>query len=205
MSIKKSRLEQMWYYRIMKVFLLILPLLAIIVIFWKGYIDISDISQNNILAVVQKNIDQIVYTVIGLVLYFVILKGVWRGFLYIIFGGLEDDTKKINGKTISSVSASDKSTLTPTDKNQIVGWILTLILIACVYYAYFIYKSPQPIHNNGGGKTPTCIPTGCGSLWRCTGSYYSSEVQKRVDGCYSSSSRPSVIYSSWSGTCRQCP
>ena len=91
MPIKKSYLEQKWYYRVAKVFFLILPLLIAVIVFLNGKINICDISQKNIFDVLQKNI---VYFAIGLVLYFLLLKGIWRSFLYIVFGGLEDDTKK---------------------------------------------------------------------------------------------------------------
>ncbi len=94
--------------------------------------------------------------------------------------------------------------MTPEDKKQVVGWILTLIILGCVYYAYFIYKPPQPIHINGGGKTSSCISTGCGSNWRCNGSYYSDGVKKSINGCYTNKTQATTL-PSWSGTCRQCP
>ena len=55
MSIKKSFLEQNLFYRVAKVFFLILPLLVAVVIFLKGYINIRDILQKNILDILQKN------------------------------------------------------------------------------------------------------------------------------------------------------
>lgn len=90
MPIRKSYLEQKWYYRVAKVFFLLLPLLIALIVFLNGEISICYISQKNILDILQKNI---VYVAIGLVLYYLILIGIWRCFLYIAFGGLEDDAK----------------------------------------------------------------------------------------------------------------
>ncbi len=94
MSIKKSSLEQKWYYRIIKIFFLLLPLLIAAFGFLKGYINISNISWKNMPDILQKNSVYIIYAVAGIVLYYLILKLVWRIFLYAAFGGLEDDTKK---------------------------------------------------------------------------------------------------------------
>ncbi len=94
MSIKKSSLEQKWYYRLAKVFFLILPLLVIFIILLNlsnGKITICGVLQNNILNFLQKYLAQIT---IGLVSYYLILKLIWSIFLYIVFGGLIDDTEK---------------------------------------------------------------------------------------------------------------
>jgi len=58
--------------------------------------------------------------------------------------------------------------------------------------------------SNGGTNNQGCIPTGCGSLWYCSGSYYIEGQRIDVPGlCFP---RPAgEIYPSWSGTCRQCP
>jgi len=57
--------------------------------------------------------------------------------------------------------------------------------------------------NNGGNGGSKCIPTGCGSLWRCSGSYYLGGQQIRVNGCFPV--RMGDVYPDWTGTCRQCP
>jgi len=206
MSIKKSNLEQKWYYRMAKViFLWIPPLLVTVAIFLLVFVDMRGTGKN-VVTILQNDSSYIFYGVGGLILYFLILKGIWRGFLYITFGGLEDDTKNKSGETIQtvqSVVSPGVSALTPSDKNQIVGWILTLIALGCIYYVYFIYKSPAPIHINNI-TTPSCVSTGCGSNWLCNGSYYSEGVKKNVNGCYSSKTQATTL-PSWSGTCRQCP
>jgi len=212
MPIKKSILEQKWYYRIAKVFFLMLPL-VVVVILLKSYIDISGISQNNIVAILEKNSAYIVYAVVGLISYYLILKGIWRGFLYIAFGGLEDDTTKKsvgaiqpNDQVVHPVTPSKGGVLSEKDKKEIGFYVFILIMIGLIYWIYN-YKSPTPNFNNGNDNRngTTCIPTGCDTRWRCTGTYYLNGVQKRVDGCFTLGSRPRDIYSSWSGTCRQCP
>lgn len=217
MSIKRSYLEQKWYYRVAKVIFLWLPPIGIaIILFLVIFSDMIGKSAEDLGVIVQSNGSLIVGAVIGLLIYFLILKGIWRGFLYIAFGGLENDVDKKAGEiarpaTISNVpitSAPVTSALTPSDKNQIVGWILMLITIGSIYYAYFIYKPQNIVPGPGPTNQPvptntTCIPTGCGSQWYCSGTYYVGGSQKRVNGCVST--RLGEIYSSWSGTCRRCP
>lgn len=90
MSIKKSSLEKKLIYRVTKVFFLILPILAILLLL-NGKVNVCDISQKSTLDTIQKNI---VYIAFGLTSYYLIIVALWRLFLYITFGGLEDDTKK---------------------------------------------------------------------------------------------------------------
>ncbi|TSC52593.1 MAG: Uncharacterized protein LiPW39_563 [Parcubacteria group bacterium LiPW_39] len=264
MSIKKSFLEQKLFYRVAKVIFLILPLLVAVVLFLKGYIsipeNIRDMSQKNILDMLQKNSAYIVYAVAGLVAYYLILKLAWRVFLYIAFGGLENDTVP------QTIAQTAPITSRP---NGVVPAIVILVIIAVIAILFQtgniklpkINPSPgisshtygasctnsagkkglygtngncltcssgtavtNPINsncsngiagvyccgtaggNNGGNGGSKCIPTGCGSLWRCSGSYYLSGVQIRVSGaCFPSGLRPGDIHSGWSGTCRQCP
>ena len=256
MPIKKSYLEQKWYYRVAKVFFWVLPFVVIAIMFLR--------VGGNILDILEKNI---VYIAIGLVLYLLILKIIWRIFLYIVFGGLEDDTKK----KISGVAQSVGPDVQPAPAKPNKMALLPIIIIIGVFAIFVLsqtgyIKLPQinlnsgqsshtygasctssdgktglygtngncytcsagatavtnPINNNcsdgiagvyccgtasnGGNKNSKCIPTGCGSLWRCSGSYYISGVQIRVSGaCFPSGLRPSDIYSGWSGICRQCP
>lgn len=126
MPIKKSYLEQKWYYRVAKVFFLILPLLVIL-FFLNGKINICDISQKNILDILQKNI---VYIAAGLVSYYLILKAIWRLFLYIVFGGLEDDTKKAGSQAIQPVNP-DAQPVRPRPAG-IAQWIPIIIILSVV-------------------------------------------------------------------------
>lgn len=93
----------------MKVFYYLLPLIAAVVAFRNLKINIFVISQKNLVALLQKNVTFIVYVVVGLVLYFVVLKAIWRIFLYIAFGGLEDDTRKQGGVTAQPVNRSSQA------------------------------------------------------------------------------------------------
>jgi len=119
MSIKKSFLEQKLFYRLAKVFFLILPILAILLLL-NGKINVCDTSQISTLDILQKNI---VYIAVGLTSYFLILIAVWRLFLYIVFGGLEDDTKK---------EESDQSTQVRSKPPKIMQLTPILIVLAVV-------------------------------------------------------------------------
>jgi len=251
MPIKKSYLEQKWCYRVAKVFFWGLPFLVIAIRFLR--------VGGNILDILEKNI---VYIAIGLVLYLLILKIIWRIFLYIAFGGLEDDTRKKGSEATQSVSPA--ASVNPAA--QVVPFIILVAVFAIVVLSQTGYiKLPRinlnsgqsshtygasctgsdgktglygtngncytcsagatavtnPINNNcssgiagvyccgtasgnnGGNGGSKCIPTGCGSLWHCSGSYYLEGQQIRVNGCFPV--RMGDVYPGWSGTCRQCP
>jgi len=250
MPIKKSSLEQKWYYRIAKVFFLILPLLVVFFIFLSGKRNLSDIFQKNITDILQKNIVYIIYVVIGLVFYYLILKWIWRGFLYLIFGGLEDDTKKNDSETAQPVNSSaqqavpfiilavilaiavlfqmryiklPKINLNPEQPNHVYGASCTTsdgkkglygtngTCYACSNNGTAV---TNPINNNCssgiagvyccGSNNDGCISTGCGSMWYCSGRYYIGSQEINVPGlCFPT--HPRNVYSSWTGTCRQCP
>src|SRR3989344_1557849 len=141
------------------------------------------------------------------VLFFLILKGIWRGFLYITFGGLEDDTQK--KVVIATQSANPTIQPAPVKNNGLgVAIFLIFLIIFLIYITTYTDTVPSYTGDSGGGggnKNSQCIPTGCGSLYRCSGDYYLSGVRTGVTGCFPLGSRPSDIYSGWSGTCRQCP
>jgi hypothetical protein len=83
MTIKKSVLEQKWYYRITKVFLLSLPMLAALIVIAQGEVKTGDAIAS-----------LLIFTAVGWVIWSIMLNAVWRLLLYIIYGGLEDDLKK---------------------------------------------------------------------------------------------------------------
>lgn len=257
MPIKKSSLEEKLLYRVAKIFFLILPLLIAAVLFLRGYISIPknilNISQKEIIDILQKNSTSIVYAVLGLVAYYLILKLVWRGVLYIAFGGLENDVNqpvpvrpasntqwvpivvilciliavfilfqggyiKLPKTTTSSggsthtygttcTNSAGKKGLYGTNGNCMTcssGTAVTNpISSGCSSGIAGVYCCSSGGGNNGGGGGTTCVPTGCGTMWRCSGTYYSGGQQLRVNGCLPV--RAGEIYSSWSGTCRQCP
>jgi len=140
MSIKKSSLERKWYYRVVKVFFLILPLLVALFLFLSGKVNIPEISQKNISDVLQKNIVYIIYIIVGVPLYYLILRGIWKGFLYIIFGGLEDDIKKEGGGAVQSVSSVAQK---PKTAEIIPIIILVCILTIAVLFQMGYIKLPK--------------------------------------------------------------
>ncbi|MFA5747265.1 MAG: zinc-ribbon domain-containing protein [Candidatus Paceibacterota bacterium] len=73
------------------------------------------------------------------------------------------------------------------------------------FYSTFSGKDNGDGGNGSNGGGTTCIPTGCGNLWRCNGSYYSEEKKINVDACFTLGNRPDKIFTTWVGQCRQCP
>jgi hypothetical protein len=119
MPIKKSSLEQKWYFRVVKVFFLGLPFLAIaIMLLW---------MRGKALNILESNI---IYAVIGLVAYFLVLTIIWRVFLYIAFGGLEDDKKK---KGANVAQSSDSPNQKKANNMQLVAPAIILIAVFAIF------------------------------------------------------------------------
>ena len=157
MTITKSKLEEKWYFRVLKVFFLILPLLIVIFLLLNGKIDICNIPQKNISDIPEKSI---VYILIGLALYYLILSVIWRIFLYLVFGGLVDD-KKNSKSVIESASANNGGLL-----------LLLVFIIVLFLMAYFNVNLPKQFNaftqffsstndgnNSGGGGSKITCPT----------------------------------------------
>jgi len=161
MPIKKSYLEQKWCYRVAKVFFLILPLLVAAIVFLNGKINIFDISQKNILGILQKNIVYIIYIAIGLVLYFLILKAIWRIFLYIAFGGLEDDTRKKGSEATQSVNPA----------TQLVVPIIILVAVFAIAVLSQTGYIKLPRINLNSGQSSHTYGASCTSSGGKTGLY----------------------------------
>jgi hypothetical protein len=216
MPIKRSVLEQKLMYRIGKVLVLLLPFIVGAILYVARKLTTDDILKN------------VVFEAIGLIAYYILLKAIWRLVLYIVFGGLEDDIKKKKETIPAQVAqAVQPGSQTPPKRNA-GGGIAALIIIIIIIFlvAYFsdafntntnistntntknsnsqiITNNPTPSNNNS--KPTTCIPTGCGTDWNCSGYYYIDNVRIPVNGCFKNGARPGDFYSSWSGTCRQCP
>ena len=182
-------------YRVAKVTYLILPLLAAVVLFLKGYLKIPtlfqksilEISQKNILDLLQKNGVSIIYAVVGLVLYYLILKGIWRVFLYIAFGGLEDDTKNKDSGQPAPLRPEQTARMQLIPLIIILGVIIIYLLSAMKYIKLPkidlnfgqptpIVKQPTPIpsHPYGASCTDSKGGTGLygtnGTCYTCSGS-----------------------------------
>ena len=275
---------------------LLLPPLFILFLYLEGFLSLA----NTICAA------------IGLIVYYLVLNGLWRIVLYIVFGGLEDDMKKkaapMAAPVVIAQAARPANTANQSAAPFAVFVIIIIIIVffiagsgtnilpghaygaactgsggkaglygtngncyacskgtpytspvnsSCSSGIYGVYCCSVGGGDDGGnhtygtacngnsGKTglygtdgkcytcsngtavthPTnsscsngpagvycctgggtqCIPTGCGTLWRCSGSYYVSGQQIRIDSCFPDNMRPNQIYSSWTGMCRQCP
>ena len=149
MAIKKSTLEQKWYYRVAKVFFIILPIL-IIPLLLNGKINVCDTSQKSTFDLLQKNI---VYIAIGLTSYFLILMAVWKIFLYIVFGGLEDDTKNKESDQSAQVRPE------PSKVMQLIPILIVLgILIIFILSEMGYITLPKINTNSIGNPTVRTVP-----------------------------------------------
>lgn len=150
--------------------------------------------------VVSQNNMYIMGTIVGLLLYYVIVFGIRRIVLYIGFGGIENDTIKIpkpvkGGKVVYVAPAPAQ--------NQGVGLGLLLLIILIIYIASYSAtpkSSSSSIsipYNLIPNKVVTCIPTGCGNarFSNCTAKCYNN-----VDDC-----RKASMSMCGSFMCRQCP
>lgn len=221
MSIKKSLIESKWYYRFINVFLNVLPFIIIAVLYNRGYIVFKDLFKTDITDFLEKNSAVLIYLLVGITAYYVILAMI----AYVIFGGVEDDIKNkkvaaeksthpvqpVAGVTTSDGGAAVVNYLKETErkKSEAVTWIILIILF--IWIAVY-YNTPSSSTTGVSGvktktSTSTCIPTGCGTNWQCSGTYYSSSgAQKSISGCYTSANKNQVTsLNSWSGICRQCP
>jgi hypothetical protein len=135
MPIKKSSLEQKWYFRVIKALLLLLPLLFALIVFLNGKANFCGVLQNKILDL---SLQKIIYILIWLVLYYLGLTVIWRLFLYIVFGGLEDDTQQ-KGSGQPTPEATKRSKIA-----RIIPFIIALIFIAVAFLSAMGYiKLPK--------------------------------------------------------------
>ncbi len=158
MPIKKSFLEQKWYYRVAKVFLLILPLLVALIFYLKDSIFFLGLLEVNI-----------VYVVLGLVAYYLILKLIWRLFLYIAFGGLENDTKKKGSEATQPVRLAN-----PASQQAAPIIILVIVFaIAALALSGYIKLPNLTSHTYGAACTSSAGKTGLygtnGNCLTCSG------------------------------------
>lgn len=209
MPIKKSLLEKILLYRVAKQMLLLFPFLIAIDLLLRKKVAIPAISQDNISSLLEKNVLYVVCIIIGLPLYYAILGWLWKSFLYVAFGGIEDDTIKIPAATVQNnqsvagamPAVSVQPAANTNNGDMGIGFLILIILI--IYILAYSGDNPTP----GPGPSPydgsKCISTGCGKNWHCFGTYYVDGSKKSVNGCYPNNISTTV--SSWSGTCRRCP
>ncbi len=155
MSIKQSSLEKKSLYRIAKIFFLLLPWLVLAVVFLGGYIIIPEITQQHIIAA---------YIVGGLILYYLFLNLTWRGFLYIVFGGLENDTKKPITARVQPVSPITQPVQKPNQAAPVFG-ILVFVIILVIIATYSSKNTYGTNCSNEGEKGLYGTDGGC---YTCT-------------------------------------
>ena len=122
MPIKKSTLEKKWYYRAAKIIFIIFPLLVLIYLLLNQKANICSIQHSKIVDFLFSNI---VYVVLGLVIYYLLVWGIWRIVLYVIFGGLEDDNKK-------------KADVVPVKENKQQAMVIKTICIIIIISAILL-------------------------------------------------------------------
>ncbi len=152
MPIKKSALEKKWYYRIAKIFFLwVFPILVAAALFLVIYSDMSVMFPGDIVATIQANSSYIIGIAIGLGLYFLILKGIWRGFLYIAFGGLEDDMQK---KATEPVQSAGPTVPTQAPTKPPTKVVVHGIIQACIsaFFGFLILYLIWYSYNCATGK-----------------------------------------------------
>lgn len=154
MPIKKSTLEQKWYYRTVKIFFLILPFIVIIFFLLSKKTIVCDVLPANIFDILWQSIG---YIVIWLILYFLILMALWRIFLYIVFGGVEDDTKK-GGDTTQSSNSAAQSVPERSKIMQLLPFIILLGVVAVMLLSAMGYIKLPKINANFFGQDISPAP-----------------------------------------------
>lgn len=153
MPIKKSSLEQKWYYRIAKTLFLILPFIVIIFFLLSKKTIVCDVLPVDILDILQHDIS---YIVMGLVLYFLILILIWKIFIYIVFGGIEDDTqRKESGQAQSANQPESKSVKIV----RLIAIIIILGAFAILILSKMGYITPSGINTDLSGQDIKPTPT----------------------------------------------
>jgi hypothetical protein len=115
--------------------------------------------------------NDIVYVAGGLILYFIVISAIWRIFLYIAFGGLENDTRKIGGNTVQPISPAPQST-----PAKAIGPIIVIIFCVAIFAIAFSQTDTNPFkaHTYGATCTTSAGKTGLygtnGACHTCSGS-----------------------------------
>lgn len=215
MPIKKSILEQKWYYRVVKIIYILLPFGVGAYFYLTKKITATNLSKHGLIWAA---------IVFG---YYVGISLLWRIVLYIGFGGLEDDIKK---KVEKPGVLPGTTGPIPIPAKKAGGGLAAFIVIIMIIGMVAFFSSITNLNSNNShydnstttnshtvntnqyvkpinkNVAPKCVPTGCGNLWYCSGYYYVDNVRISVPGgCFPNGARPGDIYGGWSGKCRQCP
>jgi len=130
MPIKKSSLEKKWYYRLAKTFFIILGVIIALLLLLQKRIYICSLPQ-------KLDVNFLIFILVGLILYFLFIILIWRIFLYVAFGGLEDDMKKDEQK---KPVISDEKLLSDNQKLKQMAAIPLIILIIVMIIIFLALK-----------------------------------------------------------------
>lgn len=155
MAIKKSSLEGKWYYRVARVFFLILPIIILLFLLLSNKkVNVCKIPQYSMPDFLQQ---YLLYILIGLVLYYLVIKGVWRIILYVVFGGLENDTKKEEKIVQNNTPTPGKGKADNIIK--IISILIILGALAVLLLSKMGYLTPNGININTNPPKHTCWAT----------------------------------------------
>ena len=124
MTIKRSSLEQKWYYRLMKIIFLMLPILIVLLLLLtKKKLFYCSVAQVDLSSFWH---DYFLIFLAGLILYYLLINVIWKGILYILYGGIEND------KEVKSVNDGEAPEVIKTKRTSSSGLIPYIILIAVI-------------------------------------------------------------------------
>lgn len=136
-----------------KTFFLILPLVIVIFFLLGKNAIICSIAPTNISNILQNSF---VYIILGLVLYFLMLKVIWKIFVYIVFGGIEDDTQ---GKESGQAQSANQ----PEPKSVKIVRLIAIIIILSAFAILILLKmgyiTPSGINTDFSGQDKEPTPT----------------------------------------------
>ena len=144
MPIKKSFLETKWYYRLGKVFFILLPFLFVIFWFLIWKVDLPPITWKTWFLIIRTNLKNIFYFLLWVGAYYLILKWIRKLLLYIIFGWLDDDItkegemkekQKIKKETITNIPVV--SNIQPDNSSGTWIAIFFIIFIVWIFFVLF--------------------------------------------------------------------
>lgn len=178
MPIKRSSLERKWYYRLAKVFFLILPLLLLLLLL-PGILSGKKVLVCSFVPANFSSIppEYIVFVVVAFILYYVLLHWIWKGILYVAFGGVEEDTSGEGNNKVLAALVKPKPQPQMKKEGQIVWVIVMIVILAIGFLASMGYIELPKINidslnsnNTTTGVTPNSCPatsaqtsTPCGS------------------------------------------
>ena len=166
MPIKVSTLEKSRKYRLFKVVIFSLPLIPII-----GYWDRLPARFTPSSALIEtlpfiEGIDfgilsKIVLCAIGYGIYLAVVRIIMKLVFYVIYGGIEDDTKKAKTPPATLIAAQPVSATPPVVKQADYGdFVVLMLMILIVVLVTPVLDNPTSISTStgtvtsGGGSTP---------------------------------------------------